>query len=164
MFNGQGNTSNGDRTGNTGDRDVNTTDDNNEDDDDGSEDEVAMFMNGTCNCTMFEGGPCSKLVSVNVVQQYRFSSTELTHHELDPVLLGKLAACTRYEEGMQRQNVSFMHSGHTICRKMFLFFHTIHEKRFKNLMKHLKLVGVTPRTIKHKVMIWRTLVVVSAKL
>ena len=29
---------------------------------------------------------------------------------------------------------------------MFLFFRNIHEKRFKNLMKHFKLVGVTPRT------------------
>ena len=50
-----------DRTMNTGDRDVNTTDDNNEDDDDGSEDEVAMFMNGTCNCRLFERESCSKL-------------------------------------------------------------------------------------------------------
>ena len=113
---------------NTRDRDMNTTDDNNEDDNDSSEDEVAMFMNETCNCRLFEGGPCSKLFSVDAVQQYHFSSIELTHHELDLVILGKLAACTRYEEGWQRQNVSFMHSGHTICRKMFLFFHNIHEK------------------------------------
>ena len=71
-----------------------------------------LFMNETCNCRLFEGGPCSKLFSVDAVEQYRFSSIELTDHELDLVILGKLAACTRYEEGRQRQNVSFMQWPH----------------------------------------------------
>ena len=35
--------------------------------------------------------------------------------------------------------------GHSICLKTFLFIHSIWKKRFRNLLKHYQLNGVSPR-------------------
>ena len=44
----------------------------------------------------------------------------------------------------ERASTSF-HQGKQVCVKIFSLFHTIGEKRFKNLMKSLKEDGITPR-------------------
>ena len=70
------------------------------------------------------------------------------------VLMGQLSAFTfsgtnavRSPNQSRRHSYAvFLHSGQRVCRKTFLFLHTISEKRLKNLKKSLATSGLTPRT------------------
>ena len=69
-------------------------------------------------------------------------------------LLGELSAFTfsgvnavRYpSQSRQHTYTVFWHCGQRVCRKTFLFLHTISEKRLKNLKSSLTRNGLSPRT------------------
>ena len=75
------------------------------------------------------------------------------------VLLGQLAAFTNTsthtvhstrstpQSGVHRQKIYrlFYHGGHRVCKKTYLFLHTVSEKRLRNLQKSLQENGLTPR-------------------
>ena len=48
--------------------------------------------------------------------------------------------------GTKRKRYSYYFDDREVCKKMFLFTHDLGEKAFKNLLKHIKTHGLTPRT------------------
>ena len=81
---------------------------------------------------------------------------DLTHAELDMVLLGQLVASTNMSgtivvesrhlnKERQRVYTTFYHAGKVVCGKTSRFLHTIGSKRLKNVAKSLKENGLTPR-------------------
>ena len=96
--------------------------------------------------------------SIDHFFDFRGQCKELTRAELDMAILGQLSAFTfsgeqtvnsttyrHSSDGRQRAYTVFWHGGFRVCRKTFLFLHTISEKRFKNLKASLLLHGLSPR-------------------
>ena len=111
-----------------------------------------------CGCQLSSGKPCSQQFSVDHFLEFRGQCKELTRTELDMALLGELnafmfsseqtarATTQRHpSDGRQRAYALFWHSGLRVCRKTFLFLHTVSEKRLKNLKSSLLLYGLSPR-------------------
>ena len=75
---------------------------------------------------------------------------ELRKEEKDMYIMGKLK-CKGInnggdESGAKRKRYSYYFDDREVCKKMFLFTHDFGEKAFKNLLKHIKTHGLTPRT------------------
>ena len=113
---------------------------------------VAQFASAGCGCSK----KCSSQFSLEYIRDMRAQCYDLTHTELDMALLGQLVASTNTSGtvvvesghlGKERQRVytTFYHAGKVVCGKTFRFLHTIGSKRLKNLAKHLKEDGLTPR-------------------
>ena len=107
--------------------------------------QIQSFLTATCGCQLNGGQPCSTHFSCEQVKTFRLEANELSNGELDLVIMGKLSALSRSDESQQRHTM-FLHGGHRVCQKMFLYLHDIGEKRLKNLMKHFKKNGLTGRT------------------
>ena len=107
--------------------------------------QVRSFLAAGCGCHFNKGQPCSTNFGTEQVETCRLEANELSRGELDLVILGKLAATCRLDD-TQRQYSVFLHGGHRICQKMFMYLHDIGYKRLRNLMKHLKKNGLTGRT------------------
>ena len=61
-------------------------------------------------------------------------------------LLGQLAAFTNSSAlSRQRSYSIFWHGGRRVCRKTFLFLHTISDKRLQNLQRSMKENELAPR-------------------
>lgn len=118
---------------------------------------VQRFLTNGCGCDLADG-PCSSTFSVESVESYRGQCSELTRTELDMVILGQLSAftntssltlhSTKHRHGptnRQRSYMPFWHGGRRVCRKMFLFLHTISRKRLHNLQESFRECGVAPR-------------------
>ena len=113
---------------------------------------VAQFVSAGCGCSK----KCSSQFSLEYIRDMRAQCYDLTHTELDMVLLGQLVASTNtsgkvvVESGhlgkeRQRAYTIFYHAGKVVCGKTFRFLHTIGSKRLKNLAKSFKENGLTPR-------------------
>ena len=116
------------------------------------EEMVAQFASAGCGCSK----KCSSQFSVDYVPDIRAQCYDLTHSELDMVLLGQLMASTNTSEKVvvesghleaerKRAYTTFYHAGKVVCGKTFRFLHTVGSKRLKNLAKSLKNNGLTPR-------------------
>ena len=103
-------------------------------------------------------GFCSNTFTAEYIHSYRCQCSELTRTELDMALLGQLAAfvnsspitshSTKHRHTLasrQRSYMLYFHGGKRVCRKTFLFLHTISEKRLRNLQESLRENGVAPR-------------------
>ena len=112
---------------------------------------VARFASAGCGCSK----KCSSQFSVNYVRDIRAQCYDLTHSELDMVLLGQLMASTNtsqkvvvesghLEAERKRSYTTFYHAGKVVCGKTFSFLHTVGSKRLKNLTKSFKNHGLTP--------------------
>ena len=112
-----------------------------------SEPHVSVHQETTfnCGCKFADGQPCIGALDPQAVQDMRHDTEQLTHDELDMVILGQLAAS---QHASHRTNFSF--GGHRICRETFLFLHNISTKRLKALQSHYGSNGLTPRVHKNK--------------
>ena len=120
---------------------------------------VQAFSTATCGCSKRNGSPCSSYFTAEELAGMRMSMAELQHDQLDLVILGHISAHHYSDETVgHRTNVeklqrgervkdytSFFYQSHRICLKTFLFLHNIGKKRFRNLMKHYQLNGVSLR-------------------
>ena len=77
---------------------------------------------------------------------------ELTHDELDLVVMGQvMAGCfsgeTSAHRGQERGKTYtvFHHNGTRICKKTFLFLHCMSDMRFKSIKASYLANGVVPR-------------------
>ena len=118
---------------------------------------VEKFLSDGCGCDLVNGG-CSSTFTADSLESYRRECSELTRAELDMALLGQLVAFTnsstltvhttkdrhRPETGQKLYRI-FWHGGRRICKKTFLFLHTISEKRLRNLQQSLGENGLAPR-------------------
>ena len=118
---------------------------------------VEKYTSEGCGCDVVSGG-CSKRFTAQYLESYRRDCRELTRSELDMAILGQLVAFTntssltqhsisyRHQpENRQKVYRMFWHSGSRVCRKTFLFLHSISEKRLRNLQKSLGENGLAPR-------------------
>ena len=124
---------------------------------DQEENAISSFLAEGCGCSKNNGEPCSKLFDRHEVEAIRSRMLELSNAELDLVILGQISAGiylgglegnTR-GQGMhdrERGYCVFRYHGKLICKKTFLFIHSIGTKRYINLLKHHSVNGVSPRT------------------
>ncbi len=123
-----------------------------------SEDQkVEQFMTTGCSCTKWKGNSCSFQFTSEHVKDMRLSCMELTHSELDLIIMGQVLACTNTGEhtvtdvhhiahhDRKHQYTNFLHQGHQICIETFRFLHVVGAKRLKNIVKSIKMNGIAPR-------------------
>ena len=84
--------------------------------------------------------PCCKSISVERYRSVRNDMAELTHNELDLVVMAQvMAGCSTAESSLSQNrqrtqtHTTFHHNGDRICQKTFLFLHAIGYWRFKAL-------------------------------
>ena len=114
---------------------------------------VQAFVSSGCGCVLHNGRPCSGQFSLDQYLEFRGQCRELTSAELDMALQGQLSAFTftsehtvrRPSDDRQHTYTIFWHKGQKVCRKTFLFLHTISAKRFKNLKASFTNNGLSPR-------------------
>ena len=117
---------------------------------------VKEFSSATCKCTKRKGGPCSSNFSVEELSDHRMQMVELEHDALDMIILCQINAHHFSEElqghgskattGERKKDYTFFYfHSHPICLATFLFLHGIGKKRYRNLIKHYKLNGVSAR-------------------
>ena len=127
---------------------------------------VRQFSKDTCVCTKKQGVPCSGYFTESELGRIRMSMAELESDQLDLVILSQLNAHhysgdlvghrTKAEKSKRtdrEKNYSFYYQGCSICLKTFLFIYNIGKKRFRNLVKHHQLNGISPRmhcNVKHR--------------
>ena len=94
----------------------------------------------TIGCGCKNKSFCSLQFDRDYISSVRDSCLELSHRELDMLLMGQILACN---DGSYS---SFLHHGKRICKKTFFFFHAISQKRVHNIKKSLKQNGLVART------------------
>ncbi|CAC5383670.1 unnamed protein product [Mytilus coruscus] len=115
----------------------------------------ARFRNESCGCKEFYGKPCSQVVSMDTVIEFREHCKELSRDELDLVMKSEL--CTHRRSGdlttakkhkqkdRERPFQEFYFVGHRVCRQTFCFAHGIEKKKLLAIAKSLDNDGLTPR-------------------
>ena len=118
---------------------------------------VQNFVDSNCGCSKKQGEPCSGYFDRQQYEEARMSMAELEGDQLDLVILSQINAhhfsgrLMGHRAEIQKDNrvkeyTSFAYKNHDICLKTFLFLYGIGKKRFRNLMKHYQLNGVSVRT------------------
>ena len=118
---------------------------------------VQRFLSNGCGCDL-SNGSCSSTFTEKYVETYRSQCSELTLVELDMAILGQLTAFTNTSTqsvhsskhrhpaaSRQRSYMLFWHGGRRVCKKTFLFLHTISDKRLRNLQESWRENGLAPR-------------------
>ena len=118
---------------------------------------IQRFLSDGYGCDL-ANGPCSNTYTEEYIESYRCQCSDLSRAELDMAILGQLSAFTNSSTlsvhsskhrhspaNRQRAYMLFYHSGRRVCKKMFLFLHTISDKRLRNLQESLRENGLTPR-------------------
>ncbi len=106
------------------------------------DDEVKRFMGTTCGCKLYGGKPCSEHFKLTHITEIRMSAMDLSHSELDMVILGQISACSNQSEdvvvesrhvatGRKHCYSSYIHQGKPVCPRMFRFLHAVGT--FRNL-------------------------------
>ena len=107
---------------------------------------LEQFCIETCKCKLgAKGTPCSSTFSQADLSSFRMNCLELLSHELDLVILSQIASSTKSSDGSNQTYSQFLHKGHRICIKTFLFLHGVSHHRYENLCRHYSRHGVTPR-------------------
>lgn len=108
---------------------------------------VKDFVSRGCTCDFGpRRTPCSMLFPVEHYQSMRSTFTEMSHDELDLIVMGQIMAHCYQSATLQGHHSSspevrkttygqFYHLGHRVCQQTFLFLHNIGLKRFKNIKK-----------------------------
>lgn len=120
--------------------------------------DTGSYTEHGCSCTLGpDGGPCCHQFSEEQYRDMRSQCAELSHEQLDLVIMGQIMAMTstsdltrhsithRKKENRQLSYTSFYHHGLRICRKTFIFIHGISEWRFKALKTSCRRDGLMPR-------------------
>ena len=105
---------------------------------------VTQFAVERCRCSR----KCSAQFSALYIRDMRAQCYDLSHGELDMVLLGQLMGSTNVshnvvvesghlEKGRQKNYTTFHHAGKIVCGKTFRFLHTVGRKRMYHLVKSL---------------------------
>lgn len=111
---------------------------------------VKQFLQSGCACSKGpRSGPCSRQFSEDSVLANLNNCLELTHGELDLVILANIQALTTIEiVGEKRKRClrsSFSFQSKTICKDMFLNLYGISYSRFRRLKEHYEENGVSLR-------------------
>ena len=112
-----------------------------------------------CKCSDNKRGQCMKALDPECIYDIRLSMQEMTRHERDLVLLGKISSFTMMSgktqcskrkmqtDRKQPQSTWIIH-GTKVCRIAFLFISNISNDKLLNVMKWYKENGLVPRYLK----------------
>ena len=114
---------------------------------------IQKFVQDGCKCDFGPNkSPCCTKISLEHFRSVRCQMVELTHDELDLVVLGQvMSGCftgeTSSHRGQERGKsyTIFHHQGSKICQKTFLFLHGIGYGRFKAIKASYLTRGVAAR-------------------
>ena len=112
---------------------------------------VKNFLQAGCGCSRGpKGGHCSNQFSEEAVLTNLNNCMELSHGELDLVILANIQALftTMEVTGEKRKRnptCSFSYQSRTICREMFLNLYGIGHYRFRSLKEHYEANGPSLR-------------------
>ena len=121
--------------------------------DEAEEQLIQQFVRDGCKCDLGPNrSPCCTTITVEHFRSVRCQMAELTHDELDLVVMGQvMAGCFSAEKSSHRGQergksyTIFHHKGARICQKTFLFLHTMGYWRFKAIKASYMSSGVVPR-------------------
>ena len=109
----------------------------------------SIFLQNGCGCHYGpKGDSCSQQFSEATINFNLNNVLELSHEELDLVILANIQASTRNEViGKKRPHsrCNFMFQSKTICKEMFLHLYGISKSRFGRLKEHYDKKGILPR-------------------
>ena len=117
---------------------------------------ISEFWTSGCGCSKWNGKNCVRQFSISFIQEVRMQCQELSHSELDLIILGQLQAFmnnsdivsveSRHKANSRvRQYFAYHHQGKPVSLQMFLFLHSIGSKRLKNLFTSFQKQGILPR-------------------
>ena len=114
---------------------------------------IQKFVQGGCHCVFGANqSPCSSTITADHYRSVRCQMAELTHDELDLVVMGQvMAGCHSGEmsvhrgQGRAKTYTVFHHNGTRICKKTFLFLHCMSDMRFKSIKASYLANGVVAR-------------------
>ena len=112
---------------------------------------IQEFIRDGCKCDLGPSRtPCSSSITADHLRAVRCQKADLTHDELDLVVMGQVMAGCFSSQTFRKQERSrsftiFHHNGARICQKTFLFLHTMGYGRFKAIKASFMANGVLPR-------------------
>ena len=111
---------------------------------------VKNFLSKGCGCSRsFKGGQCSQQFSEEAVLVNVNNCLELSHTELDLVVLANIQAFTSLEITSEKRKrgprCNFLFQSVPICKDMFLILYTISYSRFRRLREHYESHGISQR-------------------
>ena len=99
---------------------------------------IARFMSEGCKCKLNGGNACTTSFTLSQLSATHDECRQLTHDQLDMVVMGQLRALCHTDTVMQKTNSKnsqrqrtatfFRFGGHRICLKMFLLLHTMRSQ------------------------------------
>ena len=109
---------------------------------------VQKFMQDGCGCRRgIKSGQCSDQFTEETILNNVYDCLELSHAELDLVILANIQAFTAIEvTGEKRKRsppYSFLHRSQPICKEMFLNLYGISKSRFQRLVEHYQSRGIS---------------------
>ena len=127
----------------------------NDDSSDAEEGRIDRFRSDGCKCQLSGGDPCHTLFTATQIQAARDKCHQLTHDQLDMVVMGQLRSSCRSDRVTlkskanntvrQRSMTLFHFGGHRICHTFFPFLHAMGTKRFKAIKQSWLERGLCPR-------------------
>ena len=112
---------------------------------------IQEFVREGCKCDLGPNrSPCSSSITIDHFRSVRCQMADLTHDELDLVVMGQVmagcfSAVTFRQQERSRSFTVFHHNGRRICQKTFLFLHTMSYTRFKAIKASFMANGVVAR-------------------
>ena len=111
---------------------------------------IQKFIEDGCECRRGSKSiQCSDQFTVETVLNNLYNCLELSHAELDLVVLANIQAFTATEEtGKKRKRsppYSFLYHSAPICKEMFLNLYGISKSRFQRLLHHYENHGISLR-------------------
>ena len=112
---------------------------------------VKKFLQDGCGCSRgCNGAQCSEQFSKESILSNLYSCLELSHTELDLVILANIQAFTSIEASGEKRKRSprcnFLYQSRTICKDMFLNLYGISYSWFRRLKEHYENHSISQRT------------------
>ena len=132
-----------------------------DDDEDAEEGRIARFLAAGCSCKLDDGGPCHRMFSAAQCRSHRDECRELSHDELDLVVMGELRALLQNDTLTQktksrnskrvRSSTQFRIGGHRVCVKTFCFLHSIGVSKLNSIKASFEQNGLRPHHRPHTI-------------
>lgn len=111
---------------------------------------VKKFLQDGCGCSLgLKGSQCSQQFQEITVLSNLNNCSELSHGELDLVILANIQAFTSIdiigEKRKRSARCSFIYLNRPICKDMFLNLYGISYSRFRRLKEHYEEHGISQR-------------------
>ena len=109
---------------------------------------VQTFLSNTCKCHLGVGNkPCCLTLPLQEIKKCRMSCSELSHNELDLVVMSQVHYFRTTSEGAStasfRPISNYYFHGVRICQATFLFVHCISRNRYLRIVELYKNEGLT---------------------